>query len=166
MRLIISLAFTVALVLLVRYLSDVLLPFFVACFIAYLLQPVVGFNQRLLHTTGRVLPSIMTVIDVTVIIGLVVYLFLPSVIGELDMLGDILKSISSGKRELPAFYVTVVDFIERYFNPGNIKELLNGSRLETLLSKGSSLLEESFGVLLTVLSWLLTLIYILFIMID
>ena len=44
MKLIIGLLIAAALVWLVRYLSDVLLPFFVACFVAYLLQPVVVFS--------------------------------------------------------------------------------------------------------------------------
>lgn len=166
MRLVIGLAIAAALIYLVRYLSNVLLPFFVACFIAYILQPIVDMNRRLTRTKGRVIPSILTLIDVTVVIALVVYIFLPSVIKELNMLGDILKSVSSGEVKLPKFYVTVVDFINKYFNPDNISGMLDGTHIEALLSKGSSLLEESIGVVMEILSWLLTLIYILFILID
>lgn len=143
-----------------------LLPFFVACFIAYILQPIVDMNRRLTRTKGRVIPSILTLVDVTVVIALVVYIFLPSVIKELNTLGDILKSVSSGEVKLPKFYVTVVDFINKYFNPDNISGMLDGTHIEALLSKGSSLLEESIGVVMEILSWLLTLIYILFILID
>lgn len=166
MQLVIGLAIAAALIYLVRYLSNVLLPFFVACFIAYILQPIVDMNRRLTRTKGRVIPSILTLIDVTVVIALVVYIFLPSVIKELNTLGDILKSVSSGEVKLPKFYVTVVDFINKYFNPDNISGMLDGTHIEALLSKGSSLLEESIGVVMEILSWLLTLIYILFILID
>lgn len=166
MRLVIGLAIAAALIYLVRYLSNVLLPFFVACFIAYILQPIVDMNRRLTRTKGRVIPSILTLVDVTVVIALVVYIFLPSVIKELNTLGDILKSVSSGEVKLPKFYVTVVDFINKYFNPDNISGMLDGTHIEALLSKGSSLLEESIGVVMEILSWLLTLIYILFILID
>lgn len=166
MRLVIGLAIAAALIYLVRYLSNVLLPFFVACFIAYILQPIVDMNRRLTRTKGRVIPSILTLIDVTVVIALVVYIFLPSVIKELNTLDDILKSVSSGEVKLPKFYVTVVDFINKYFNPDNISGMLDGTHIEALLSKGSSLLEESIGVVMEILSWLLTLIYILFILID
>ncbi|MDE6856640.1 MAG: hypothetical protein K2J34_09270 [Muribaculaceae bacterium] len=55
MKLIIGLAIATVLILLIRYLSDVLLPFFVACFIAYMLQPLVEFNRRLIHEKGRVI---------------------------------------------------------------------------------------------------------------
>lgn len=166
MQLVIGLAIAAALIYLVRYLSNVLLPFFVACFIAYILQPIVDMNRRLTRTKGRVIPSILTLVDVTVVIALVVYIFLPSVIKELNTLGDILKSVSSGEVKLPKFYVTVVDFINKYFNPDNISGMLDGTHIEALLSKGSSLLEESIGVVMEILSWLLTLIYILFILID
>lgn len=166
MRLVIGLAIAAALIYMVRYLSNVLLPFFVACFIAYILQPIVDMNRRLTRTKGRVIPSILTLVDVTVVIALVVYIFLPSVIKELNTLGDILKSVSSGEVKLPKFYVTVVDFINKYFNPDNISGMLDGTHIEALLSKGSSLLEESIGVVMEILSWLLTLIYILFILID
>ncbi len=166
MHLIIGLAVTFLLIVLIRYLSDVLLPFFVACFVAYLLQPLVELNRRLIRSKGRALASILTIIDVTVVIGLVVYLFLPSVISELDSLGSIIKSVTSGQRQLPQFYRTAVDFIARYFDPHNLIKMLDGSRLQSLMSGGASILEESIGILMNVLSFLLTLVYILFILID
>lgn len=166
MRLIIGLAIATAVVFLIRYLSDVLLPFFIACFIAYLLQPVVEFNRQLIRCKGRVLPSLLTIVDVTVSLGLIVYIFLPSVVKESGTLSDIIHSITSGHRPIPQPYVTIVDFISRYFDPDNLRELLDGSRLETIISKGSSLLEESWEIIMQVLSVILTLIYILFILID
>ena len=166
MRLIIGLAVTCILVMLVRYLSGVLLPFFIACFVAYLLQPLVDFNRRLIHSRGRALASVLTIVDVSVVIGLVVYLFLPSVISELDSLGAIIKSVTSGERQLPQFYRTTVDFIARYFDPHNLMKMLDGSRIQSLMSGGASILEESIDIVMDILSFLLTLIYILFILID
>ena len=60
MQLIIGVVLATGVVLLLRYLSGVLLPFVVACFISYLLQPVVDFNRRLTHARGRALPSVLT----------------------------------------------------------------------------------------------------------
>lgn len=166
MKLILGLALVVALVMLINRLRDVLLPFFVACFVAYILEPIVGFNQGWMHTKRRLLPSIVTILDVTVVLGLVVYLFMPSVVRELDMLGGILSDITSGKKPLPPFYMTIVNFIGKYFDPDSLTEMLNMQHIESLISKGSSLLEESIDVILHTLEWMLTLIYILFILID
>ena len=166
MRLVIGLAIAAAIIWLMRYLSNVLLPFFVACAVAYLLQPLVDFNMRLIHGKSRALASILTIIDVTAVLGAVVYLFLPSVLRDLDMLGEIVKGVSDGKQHLPAFHVGIIDFINHYFDPDNLKSMFDGTHIEALLSKGSSLLEESLDVVLNILSWLLTVIYILFILID
>ena len=78
MHLLIGLAIAAALILLIDYLSDALLPFFAACFISYMLQPLVLLNRRLLHEPGRVFSSLLTIIEVTAIITLIIYIFLPS----------------------------------------------------------------------------------------
>ncbi len=166
MRLIIGVALTAAIIFLVRYLSDVLLPFFVACFIAYLLQPLVDFNRRIMKCRNRVLPSLATLLEISLVIGIVIYLFLPSVVHELDELGKILRDINSGKVEMPPIYRTAADFIDRYFNPAELRTMLTGDHLMSIINRGSSLIEESFGIILEILSWLLTLIYVLFILID
>lgn len=166
MWLLIGIALGTALIWLIHYLSNVLLPFFAACFIAYILQPVVEFNRRLTCTKGRTLASILTIIDMSVIISLVVYIFMPSILSELDLLERILHDVSSGKRAMSPTNAGIVGFIDRYFDPDNIKALLTGTRIEDLLSRGSSLLEESLDIIIQLLGWLLTLIYILFILID
>ncbi len=166
MRLIIAVALTAVLVSLVRYLSDVLLPFFVGCFVAFLLQPAVDFNRRLLHTKGRIIPSIITLVDATAIIVLACYLVLPSVTKEMNFFGTILHDVSSGKHTLPPFYRSVLELTDHYFNPENLRELLGTSHIYDLLSQGSSILEGSVEVLMGVLGGILTLIYILFVLID
>ena len=166
MNLIIGIALGTLLVLLLRYLSNVLLPFFVACFIAYLLQPVVDFNRRLTRSRGRVLPALLTMLDLVVLLGVAIYLFVPPVISELDELGLILRDVSSGRTPMPPLYRTVVDFISRYFDPANLKSILSGEHLMTIINGGSSIIEESLGIVVATLSWLLTVIYLLFILID
>lgn len=166
MKLIIGLLIAAALVWLVRYLSDVLLPFFVACFVAYLLQPVVVFNQRVTRTKGRVIAAVLTVLEVSALIGLMIYLFLPSVIKETDMLGAIIRNVSSGKQPVPEYCTKIIEFVERYANPDTIRQTLESMHIDQLLSKGTSLLAESIDVIIDALGWLLTLIYILFILID
>lgn len=166
MRLIIGLAITAVVVLLIRYLRGVLLPFFAACFLAYILQPVVEYNRKWMHTKGRALASIVTVIDITLVISLIVYLFLPTVIHETDELGKILHDVSSGKSAMPPVYRYIVDFINHYFNPDNLKSIFSGDHIMEIINGGSSILEESLSVIVTIISWLLTLIYVLFILID
>lgn len=165
-RLVIGVVISVALIWLIRYLSDVLLPFFVACLIAYLLQPVAEFNRRLIHARGRVLSSIMTVVEITAVIALMVYLFLPSVIKETEELSRIIKSVVSGQRPVPEYYRNVIVFVERYVNTDQLNATLRSMHIDQIVAKGTTLLEGSIDVILDTLEWLLTLIYILFILMD
>ena len=166
MKLIIGIGIAAILIWLIRYLSDVLLPFFVACLVAYLLQPLVGFNQRWTHTRGRILASVLTIIEVAAVIGLLVYLFLPSVIRDTEMLAGIVKAVSDGRQPVPESYRRIIDFVEQYANPAELNHTLRTLHIEQLISKGSSLLAESAHVVLVTLGWLLTIIYVFFILID
>ncbi len=166
MKLIIGLALTAVIIFLIDYLHDVLLPFFAACFIAYLLQPIVDLNRRILHEKGRIISSILTLLEVSAIVTGVVYFFLPHVMNELDVLGGIIHEVTSGKRPLPREYVTVIEWVQQYVNPKEIKDMLSELHIGTIISKGTSLLNESLAVIMQVLGWALTVIYVLFILID
>lgn len=166
MKLIIGLALTAVLVFLIGYLSDVLLPFFIACFIAYMLQPLVGFNRRFIHEKGRAVSSILSLLEVLAVVALIVYIFLPSVVRELDMLSSIIHEVTSGKRPLPPEYLTIIDWFDRYIQPATLKGQLSNLHIGTIISKGTSLLNESITVILDVLGWALTVVYVLFILID
>ena len=166
MWLILGIAISAGLLWLIYYLRDALLPFFVACVVAYMLQPVVSLNQRWLHIKGRVVPSVLTVVEVTVLIALLLWLTVPSVAKELDELGKILSDVATGKLKLPPAYSSLVAFIDKYIDPGYMSQMISSMRLEELLKRGTSILEQSAEVLIRILAWLLTLIYVLFILID
>lgn len=166
MKLIIGLAIATVIIMLIFYLRDVLLPFFVACFIAYMLQPLVELNRRMTHEKGRIISSILALLEVAMVIGTVVYIFLPHVESELDTLNTIIHDVTSGKRSLPPEYVSVIDWVEKYVNPKGLKDMISDLHIGTIISKGTSLLNESISVIVGVLGWALTLIYVLFILID
>ena len=165
MRLIIGLAIAAALIYALNYLSDALLPFFAACFIAYLLQPLVDLNRRLLHTRRRTLPSLAALAEVAALVAGIVYFFLPGVTRELAQLSAIVHSLATGQTELPPAYSPVIDFIHTYTDSDTLRRLLYGNHLADLISRGSALLGQSLGAILHALSWALTLIYVVFILI-
>lgn len=166
MRLILGVVIAAGVLWLIYYLRDALLPFFAACVVAYLLQPLVTLNQRWMRTKGRVLPSFITVFEVTVIIAALLWLTIPTVLDELNEMGRILSDISAGRIKLSETEHSIVTFFNRYVDPNYLTSLLSNLRVEELLKSGSSILEESKEVILRTLSWLLMLIYVLFILID
>lgn len=163
---IIGLGITAVLVWLVKYLSNVLLPFFLACFFAYVLQPLVTFNQRWTRLKGRTIPSLLSLTEVIAVIALIVVIFLPSVVSETNTLGEILKEVQSGRRPIPEHLVPVIDFVDKYAHPDQLKELLDDLHLQTIINKGTSLLSEGIEMLEDLLAWLLCIIYVVFILID
>lgn len=166
MWLLIGLAITAGVIWLMYYLRDALLPFFVACLIAYILQPLVDFNMRWCHIHNRTIVSELTLLAVTAVLAGILWLTIPSIISELGRFDEIFDDISTGKIKLPREYDGILSFLGRHFNPNNIIEMLENMRIESIVSKGSSLLYESTQVILHAVSWLLTIIYVLFILID
>lgn len=166
MKLIIGLAITAVLVWLVSYLREALLPFFAACFISYMLQPLVDLNRRWTHEKGRTVSSLLTVAEVVAVIMGIVYLFLPSVVNELDDLGRILHDIDNGKRQLSPEFSGLIEYVQTRYNPLDIKSNLSNIHLDALISKGTSLLGQGISVIAGILAWAMMLIYVIFILID
>lgn len=166
MKLIIGTIIAIGLIFLINYLRDVLLPFFVACFIAYMLQPLVGLNRKLLHEKGRLFSSLLSLLEVASVIVGIIYIFMPHVMKELDALSAIIHEVSAGHRQMPKEYISIIDWIQKYFNPADLKDILSQLHIGTLISKGTSLLNESINIIVQVIAWALTIIYLLFILID
>ena len=73
---------------LIRSLSSVLLPFFIAWFFAYLLYPMVKFADRKLHLP-RALSIILALFVVIAVISGVIYLIIPPMIEQFEKLGNL-----------------------------------------------------------------------------
>lgn len=89
MWLIIGSSLSVGIIWLIYYLRDAFLPFFVACLIAYILQPLVALNQRWTHIKNRAVLAVITVVQVSALLFLLGWLTIPSIIDELGRLGTI-----------------------------------------------------------------------------
>lgn len=166
MRLLIGTFLAIVVLLLLKRLAGALLPFFIACLIAYLLQPLVHLNRRLLHEKGRIFSSILTILEVTGVFAGCLYLMVPSIIHECDYLSSILKEIEQGKRNVTPELKSIIDFVNHNFNIETIREYVSKMRMEALISSGTSILSESIVVLERLLDFVLVFVYVLFILID
>ncbi len=165
-RLVITLALLVGAFWLVGELKNVLLPFCLACLIAYILEPFVECNQRMLGTKKRVLPVFVTLIDVAVAVGLLIYLFMPMVMSEVHQMGEMITKYSTKQFRIPFIPDNVADTLEAKYNLSKlIADLESGKGME-LLNKGENLVASIVDFLMHSLEWLLTFIYVIFISID
>lgn len=165
-RMLITLAMVAAAVWLINVLRDVLLPFCVAALISYFLEPLVQFVRRLLHLRGRAVAIFITLLGTTLFIALVTYLFLPSVIREINQMSQLIRTYSARYGSIPFVPDEVHDFIRRNVNLDRIAASMDGQSVDTIISKVSDLLAGSLDFLLHTVEWLLTFIYVIFILLD
>ncbi len=163
--LILGLGLFAGLVYLLGYLSDALLPFFTACIIAYLLQPLVELNRRWTREKGRVWSSVLTLLEVAAVIVGLSYIFIPQTVTEINELSGIVHDLASGKANLPPEYAAFINFLHDSTNSWSLDRLMAGEHLSVLLEHGSSLVGQSLSAVIGVLSWALAIIYLIFIVI-
>lgn len=163
-RAIIAIAAAVIFVWLINYLRNVLLPFAVACLIAYVLEPVVTFQQRKLKLRSRVLPVFMTLLETIVIVGGLAWLIIPMAINEINQLDALIKA-SSG-HSTPLLPPEIQEYLTNHLNIDNLRQYLDPQQIIDLFSKGTSVLSATISVVMRAIEWLLTFIYVIFIMLD
>lgn len=165
-RIIAVLAIVAVAVWLINTLKNVLLPFCLACLISYMLEPIVEFNKRLLHLPWRIAAIFITLLEVTLIIALTIYFCLPSVIDEVHQMEALITRYTAANH--PALHLPAK--IQEYFNSllksENMQVLLSGTHMEAIISQGSSLVATLIDLLMRTLDWLLTFIYVIFILLD
>lgn len=165
-RMIIGCLLVIGGVWLINTLKNVLLPFCLACLIAYILEPFVEYNRNLLRLKGRSIAIVVTLCEVTLLLSLLGYFFVPMVIDETNQLLEMLKYSAAQTIAVPYIPQSIHDFVMQHFNYESISQLLSEGHLQSLVAKGSSLIAQSLSFLLHTLEWLLTFIYVIFILLD
>lgn len=165
-RIVAGLALLAGAVWLINVLRNVLLPFCLACLIAYLMEPLVGVNQRILRLRGRVVASLLTIFEVTLFLAVLSYFFIPSIISEVHELEAMIRRGSSSEAGVPFIPDEIVAPVREWVRGLSVADVLRSNHFESLLSSGTSVLASVIGFLLHTLEWLLTFIYVIFILID
>lgn len=163
--------FTLAAVLvLLNVLKGVLLPFLVSCLIAYMLEPVVEWNMRVFRMKRRFVPVVLTLLEATLALCAFLALVIPYLVSECSQMADVLTRYATTQIRIPyiseqihQFLRDNVDFeyISRFLTREQWIELIKSSmrRSWSFLSSGLSFV---FGVV----SWLIVVLYVIFIMLD
>lgn len=169
-RLIITVVILAGIVYLVNLLRSVLLPFGVACLIAYILEPFVQFNRRLLNLKGRIIAVFVTLFETIFFISVLLYFFVPMIIDETDKLSGLIENYSKAKVLIPFLPDSIHHFLRSRINLHELTSLFTQeqwmSMIEDALSVGWSFITGSIAVLIGIVSWCIVIIYVIFIMLD
>ncbi|HIY48693.1 MAG TPA: AI-2E family transporter [Candidatus Barnesiella excrementavium] len=169
-RILFGAVFVVGLFYLIYILRGALLPFLVAWIVAYMLNPLVVYNKRVFKLKGRVVAIALTFLEVLITLALLAVLVLPSIIDEIGVMRRLLSDYVYHSSNIPFVPQAVHDFI---------RQNVDFTQLSTLLSREQwlSVIEESFsgawgfitgsvGEIINIVSWLIVLLYIVFILLD
>lgn len=168
-RMLISLAVIVGIGLLINRLSAVLLPFFIAWLLAYLIYPLVKFFQYKLKFKYRILAIVSALLSVAAIIAAAILVLQAPMRGEMQRLTVACQEFlnQSNGRFLPDSWMNAIkDFVAGI----NIQSLLTFDTIEKALSKvlpgAWTLISSSFSFIWGLLASVFVLLYLVFILLD
>jgi len=169
-RILFSVCAIIAVLYLLNILKGVLLPFLVACLIAYMLEPMVKWNQRVLHLKSRFIPVVFTLIETCLAVGLFCVIFVPYLVSECESMGAMIKKYATTQIDIPYISQSIHQFIKENIDFNRLSTYLTREEwsqlIKSSLSKSWSFLSSSLAVIFGVISWLVVLLYVIFIMLD
>ena len=153
-----------------KRLSSVLLPFFVAWLIAYLIYPLVTFFQHRLRVKNRALSIVCALFSILLVGGVAFYLLVPPMIQEFARVKDLLvEYFSYGNRgsNIPQL---LSEFLHDHVDREALAQVLNSSDILTALKEALprvwGLLAESVNILFSFFTVFMVLLYVVFILWD
>ena len=158
----------IAVLYITNYLSDVLLPFFIAWFFAYLLYPVVKFIENKLHVKVRAISILLAMGAAIAIVGGVIWLIIPPMIDQFDKLGEVLTRWVHQTTHTNNLTMLIKEWLQD--NQTTIERFLKSKdfsdALKTTMPKVFSVVSQTATVLMSIVASMITLLYMFFILLD
>ena len=170
MRILFSIIIIGGLILLITALRTALIPFLVAWLIAYILQPFVQFFQYKLKFKNRILSVMAVLLSFFIILSLLVWSIIPSISDEIAKTISLFNTHSANSTHIPFIPDSWLIALQENFKLNEFTQYFNK---ENLLKGVKQLAPQVWSMLSNTLSWLLsitilfvTLLYIVFILLD
>ena len=167
---VIGLLIIIGILYLVNYLSGVLLPFFVAWLIAYMIYPMVTFFQYRLRLKSRVVSIIVTLLVLFTILALAFVLLVPPIVDEFTKLKGLIETYFIEGTKQAAIPGTVANFIKEHIDMLQIQNALSeenlAKNLQSLLPKAWSIFTHSLNLVVSIFATFIILLYMFFILLD
>ncbi len=165
-RILIAIAIAGAALWLVNTLANVLLPFCIACLIAYMLEPVVQFNRRVFHLKGRVGAIALTLLESLIVIVALGFVFIPSIISEARQMAEMFKDYASANANTSYLPAEVHDFLRKAIDFKKLSEMLTTQNIKSFFDVLGSFLSSGVDIVMGLVGWFIVVLYIVFIMLD
>ncbi len=165
-RLVITLACFAFAIWILNLLKDVLLPFCVACLIAYLFEPFVQFNRSLLRLKGRIIAIFVTLFEALMAVALLGYFFIPSIIEEMHQMARMLSEYANNDVTIKYLPPELHDIIKKNIDFNDMAATLLQQDMEGIINQAMTVIHGGVHVILAIVAWLIVFLYVIFIMLD
>ncbi len=165
-RILFGIGILLGVIYLINILSGVLLPFLVAWLIAYILEPFVQYNRRLLGVKKRWLPIFMTLFEACLILVTLGIFLVPSLINEMHQVADFIRDYSRGAGSIAFIPESLHEYLRTTIDFETIARELTRQDIRTILETLGSFIAGGYNVVMDVFNWFLVILYVVFIMID
>ncbi len=152
----------------INILSEVLLPFFIAWLIAYLLYPIVKFIQYKLHVPGRALSIVLTFLLAIAVIAAIFLFIVPPMIEQGDKFMTIVNRYLHETTHTNDLSTMVKEWIKN--NQNQIESFVKSqdfqNTIKTAMPKVFSVIGQTASIVISIIASCITLLYAFFILLD
>lgn len=154
----------------INRLKDALLPFLVAWLMAYLIQPLVQFIQFKMKVRNRMLAIICTLLTIIAFFSLLGWIFIPSILSEVDKMRILMQNFIAHSDYVVSLPVSWQEYIREKIDIQHLTDSFNSKELikfvEDALSKIWTIFTGSVNQIISIFSWFIVLLYLVFILLD
>lgn len=163
-------AIIIGILMLLERLSGVLLPFFIAWLIAYLIYPLVTFFQYKLRLKNRIVSIFCALLSIVLVGVAAFFLLVPPMIEEFGRVKDLLIEYFSSTTTGGNVPKSLSDFLRENIDTRLLIQIFNEKDLLAALKETLpgvwTILSESVNLLFSVFTFFIILLYIVFILLD
>jgi len=167
---VVGLIIIVGFLMLLYRLSNVLVPFFLAWLIAYLMFPLVKFFEVKLRFKYRALAIFAAFFTIALILTLATIILLPPIVSEFAKVKDIIMEYINSNETASNVPAIINQFIQEHIGSDQIMKLLDKQEFQQMVKEALprlwTIITESIGIVFSLFSLLMVVLYTIFILLD
>ena len=156
--------------LLINRLSSVLLPFFIAWLLAYMLYPLVRFLQYRCRLRNRIVSIVVALVLVLAVLTGMLFLIVPPIVEEVTKLSDYIVPIAQEYLGGSNIAESVNRYVKEFISENSIVSLIQQDNvrdaLQTGIAKLWDLITQTLGYIVGVFTVFVVFLYMFFILLD
>ena len=169
-RSVMGLILVIGFLMLLYRLSNVLVPFFLAWLIAYLMFPMVRFFQIKLRLKYRVLAIIASFLFIGLVLTLATIVLVPPIVSEFARVKDLVVEYFNSNETASHVPAVINQFIQENFDAKQIMKLLDKQEFQQMIREALprlwTVVTESVSIVFSIFSLLMVILYTIFILLD